>query len=449
MSYYREFQEDLRRLHAGVASTDEITRMGPHLAAHGLMRQMTGTVYSLPAPFPSYRAPAPSPSYRAPSPPRRPAEPPRIPSAARTATSTSLRDTRSGGGGGGGGGGSGGAGSGSEKPRVREVAVAAPISPSISASLTQIPYSALRFEDKLGEGGFGVVFKGVWGHAPVAIKQLKLHRLSGSALEEFGHETTVMFGLRHPNIVQLFAVCVEPGRVCMVMEYMPKGSLFQVLHDPKEVLGWGTKYQIATKIAGALAVLHEKGIIHRDLKSPNVLLDKEYQPKITDFGLARVKTETTSTSTASGSQGTVSWMAPECFKRGGKITSKADIFSFGMLLWELVTRKLPYEGAAAPAIVIHWITSGEKETIPEETPAGLKKMIQDCWETEPSRRPTATVIFETLKGLSSTECSAEARRPPGPKTAAVMRMAKVLDCVADRVAGIEAMHIAGAGAAEH
>lgn len=295
-------------------------------------------------------------------------------------------------------------------------------------------YRELRFLEggKLGEGGFGVVYQGRWRGISVAIKQLRLDRLTVETQKSFEQETQVMFSLKHPNITQLLAVCVEPGHFCMVMEYLSKGSLFFVLHDEKEPLGWTMKYKIATQVAGALVALHSKGIVHRDLKSHNVLLDEGYNAKLSDFGLAKVKTETASTSTMAGIQGTVAWMAPECFTLRPKITNKTDIHSFGILLWELLTRQSPFEGVAQAILITH-LASGAKERIPEDAPTGLKKLIEDCWETEPARRPEATVVFETLSRLSLAAASEEAAAPkePGPKTVAI-------DALCFRVAHLEA-----------
>lgn len=350
--------------------------------------------------------------------------------------------------------GSGGGGSGgSEPPKKPTLPVAPPPAParsfSVHASLAKVPYSALRFGDRLGEGGFGVVHKGEWERIPVAIKELTLHSLSREAQESFERETKVMFGLRHPNITQLLAVCVEPGHFCLVMEYLSKGSLFTVLHDPTESLGLDIKYQIATQIAAALVLLHSREIVHRDLKSQNVLLDEAYNAKLSDFGLADIRTQTASiatkrvasTATKESIQGTVAWMAPEALKRG-RPTNKVDVWAFGMIVWEMLSRKLPFADAASQAIVIHWIASGERETIPEGTPPGLEQLIKDCWEEDPARRPEATVLFKRLQALARVEAKVSAPSGPGPKTAMIMGMAAAVARVEDHVAGMEAIQIA-------
>ncbi len=287
-----------------------------------------------------------------------------------------------------------------------------------------------------------MVYKGEWARIPVAIKELTLRSLNREAQDSFERETRVMFGLRHPHITQLLAVCVELGHYCLVMEYLPKGSLFNVLHDPEESLGWAMKYKIATHIASALVHLHRNNIIHRDLKSHNVLLDRENNAKVCDFGLAEIRAYTASTSTQRATstatmesiQGTVAWMAPECLKRG-RPSDKVDVWAFGMIVWEMLTRKLPYAEAGTQAVIIHWIASGEKERIPEDTPPGLTKLIEDCWETDPARRPSATIVFDRIKALAEAEAKAVAPCP-GPKTVAIERIKDAVGGLAYRVADL-------------
>src|SRR5436190_4038423 len=132
-----------------------------------------------------------------------------------------------------------------------------------------IRFEALTTKEKIGEGGFGIVYKGTYQFAPAAIKQLQIDDLSPEAEEEFNREAKIMAQLHHPNIVHFYGYCTFPK--CLVMEYMPKGSLFKVLHDKRESLDWTVRIRIATDIASGLAFLHSKQILHRDIKSLNVL----------------------------------------------------------------------------------------------------------------------------------------------------------------------------------
>jgi len=259
-----------------------------------------------------------------------------------------------------------------------------------------ISYQELALvQPKIGGGGFGDVYRGTWNFAPVAVKVLHQQHLSPDVQSEFQREASLMVGLRHPNIIQLYGVCLEPGHYGMVMELMPKGSLFDVLHNADERLDWKIRWEIGMDVGQGLSVLHAQGILHRDLKSLNVLLDGNLRAKLTDFGLSRVKTESAA-STKHQAAGTVRWMAPELFKRTAKYTEGSDIYSYGMILWELASRKTPYEDAANEAVVIQWIQNGETEIIPTDCPEVFGAVTKSCWAMEPTSRPKAAEVVTRL-----------------------------------------------------
>ena len=157
--------------------------------------------------------------------------------------------------------------------------------------------------------------------------------------------------------------------------------------------------------------MHGYSILHRDLKSLNILLDDRLRARLADFGLAKVKQETSSQSTVA--KGTVLWMAPELFKRRAEITAAADIWSLGMVLWELVSREIPFKDAQNQLQAATWIKDGEKEEIPSDCPADLKAIIESCWNLTPSQRPTAIQVVERLKSLSQS-LSSSAQDPSKP-----------------------------------
>ena len=163
--------------------------------------------------------------------------------------------------------------------------------------------------EKLGEGAFGIVFKGVWKSKVVAIKQLRLDYLSPKTLVEFQKETQIMTKLNSPYIVQFFGA-IEKSPYSIIMEYMAGGSLYKLLHS-SQIISWVMRNQMAAEIIQGLIYLHREKIIHRDLKSPNVLLDEDQHIKLGDFGLAKIKSETGNTTTAdSKNKGTLAWLAP-------------------------------------------------------------------------------------------------------------------------------------------
>ena len=261
-----------------------------------------------------------------------------------------------------------------------------------------IPASALTLGKLLGEGAYGSVYQGVWNDQPVAIKRLKAQHLTEKAIEELRQEAQIMFqlGVESKYIVPLKKICLEAPYYSLVMELMPKGSLYQLLHNGQE-LPWSIRFQIALDAAWGLKDLHGYSILHRDLKSLNILLDDRLRARLADFGLAKVKQETSSQSTMA--KGTVLWMAPELFKRRAEITAAADIWSLGMVLWELASREIPFKDAQNQLQAATWIKDGEKEEIPGDCPAELKAIIESCWDLTPAKRPTAIQVVDRLKPL--------------------------------------------------
>ncbi len=265
----------------------------------------------------------------------------------------------------------------------------------------QIDYKELTFGRELGKGGFGIVYQGTWRqHAQVAIKQLLFDDISPEASEEFDTESRVMARLRSPHIVQFYGYCAIPRR-CIVMEYMPNGSLYSVLRNTKQPLDWSIRIRIAIDIASGISFLHQEHILHRDIKSLNVLLDASYGAKLTDFGLSKVKSESRSQSMATRTNreavGTIAWMAPELFGRKAIYTQKSDIYSFGITLWELASRKIPFADAGNPALIPSWVSQGEREDIPKDCPQKLASLITACWDASPDKRPDANAVITYLK----------------------------------------------------
>jgi serine/threonine protein kinase len=186
----------------------------------------------------------------------------------------------------------------------------------------------------------------------------------------------------------------------MVMEHMLNGSLYHLLHN-LQPLEWPIRYRIAEDITSGLALLHSKNILHRDLKSLNVLLYSQgiqIRAKLTDFGLSKVKNETTSMTSKASSQsvGTLPWMAPELFQLRARYTQKSDMYSYGMVLWELASRKVPFAEVGHAAIIMRHIEKGEREDIPEDCPPSFAKLIKWCWHQEPEKRPTIDVAAKAL-----------------------------------------------------
>ncbi|XP_065870092.1 probable LRR receptor-like serine/threonine-protein kinase At1g53430 isoform X2 [Euphorbia lathyris] len=211
-------------------------------------------------------------------------------------------------------------------------------------TLRQIKRATNNFDPtfKIGEGGFGPVYKGVLSDGVViAVKQLSSKSKQGN--REFVNEIGMISALQHPNLVKLYGCCIEGNQLLLVYEYLENNCLARALFGPEEhriKLDWQRRKKIALGIAKGLAYLHEESrlkIVHRDIKATNVLLDKDLNAKISDFGLAKLDEEE-NTHISTRIAGTIGYMAPEYAMRG-YLTDKADVYSFGVVLLEIVSGK--------------------------------------------------------------------------------------------------------------
>ncbi|KAL5579008.1 hypothetical protein UlMin_011450 [Ulmus minor] len=197
-------------------------------------------------------------------------------------------------------------------------------------------------DNKLGEGGFGEVYKGTLPNGQeIAVKRLSKH--SGQGAAEFKNEVVVLAKLQHRNLVRLFGFCLEGGEKLLVYEFVPNKSLDFFLYDPEKQreLDWSRRYKIIGGIARGILYLHEDSrlkIIHRDLKASNILLDAEMNPKISDFGMARMFAVDQTRGNTSRIVGTYGYMSPE-YAMHGQFSVKSDVYSFGVLILEIISGK--------------------------------------------------------------------------------------------------------------
>ncbi|CAH8332541.1 unnamed protein product [Eruca vesicaria subsp. sativa] len=213
--------------------------------------------------------------------------------------------------------------------------------------------------NKLGEGGFGVVFKGeLLDGTIIAVKQLSSKSHQGN--REFVNEIGMISGLNHPNLVKLYGCCVEKNQLLLVYEYMENNSLALALHEKSSLkLDWVARKKICVGIAKGLEFLHEGSMIrmvHRDIKTSNVLLDADLNAKISDFGLARLHQEEHS-HISTKVAGTMGYMAPE-YVLWGQLTEKADVYSFGVVVMEIVSGQSnsKHKGGDDEISLINWVT---------------------------------------------------------------------------------------------
>ncbi|KAG0223873.1 hypothetical protein BGW42_005497 [Actinomortierella wolfii] len=267
----------------------------------------------------------------------------------------------------------------------------------------QIAGSPPKLGRVIGRGGFGKVHMAHWDGQPCAVKIFFVSQ-SEASQKDIRKEIKIMKQLRHPNIILFRKEVRAGGRLAFIMEYAENGSLDMAIRS-KTQLEWSIKENITQGIIRGLAYIHTEGIIHRDLKSANVLLVKHMEPKLCDFGLATVKSFSTTKVVDEGPKGSVRWMAPELFVANPIYNTKTDIYALGWIMWELATNTTPpFREQRSNAVVISLIKEGERLPIPSDTPADYQQWIQRCWDKEPSKRPsTAEMIIQDPEPEERTE----------------------------------------------
>lgn len=251
----------------------------------------------------------------------------------------------------------------------------------------------LHFISKIAAGSFGDLYRGSYCGQDVAIKILRDANEDSTQLEEFLQEVSIMRKVRHKNIVQFIGACTRKPNLCIVFEYMAGGTVFDYIHRQKDKLKIPTLLKMATDVARGMDYLHKRNIIHRDLKACNLLMDENEVVKIADFGVARVAVSTEGIMTAE--TGTYRWMAPEVIEHK-PYGLKADVFSFGIVLWELLTGKIPYAGMTPLQAAVGVVQKGLRPPIPQGTPSGLAEIMEACWEANPDARPSFSQLYQML-----------------------------------------------------
>lgn len=257
----------------------------------------------------------------------------------------------------------------------------------------EIDRNSLSLLKKLGSGQFGEVWEGLWNNTtPVAIKTLKPGSMNR---QDFLREAQIMKNLRHPKLIQLYAVCSLEDPVYIITELMRHGSLLEYLQsDNGEQLKIANQIDIAAQVAAGMAYLESQNYIHRDLAARNVLVGEHHIYKVADFGLARVfqKEEDRIYEPRSETKLPIKWTAPEAV-RFNKFSIKSDVWSFGVLLTEIVTfGKMPYVGMTGMQVV-QQLEKGYRMPQPPNCPKDLYDIMLECWNNVPDERPT----FETLQ----------------------------------------------------
>ncbi|XP_073708820.1 mitogen-activated protein kinase kinase kinase 7-like isoform X1 [Garra rufa] len=258
----------------------------------------------------------------------------------------------------------------------------------------EIEYADIDVEEVVGRGAFGVVCKAKWKGRDVAIKTIE----SESERNAFIVELRQLSRVNHPNIVKLYGSCSNP--VCLVMEYAEGGSLYNVLHGAEPLPHYTASHAMSwcLQCSQGVSYLHgmkPKALIHRDLKPPNLLLVAGGTVlKICDFGTAcDIQTHMTN------NKGSAAWMAPEVFE-GNNYSEKCDVFSWGIILWEVITRRKPFDEIGGPAFRIMWaVHRGTRPPLIKNLPKPIESLMTRCWSKDPSQRPSMEEIVKIMSHL--------------------------------------------------
>ncbi|KAK8852969.1 hypothetical protein M9Y10_017966 [Tritrichomonas musculus] len=249
----------------------------------------------------------------------------------------------------------------------------------------------------IGSGAYGEVFEGIYKptQEKVAIKKLIIIKSDARSEELYRREVDVLSKVKHPYLLP-FIGYTDTEPFCIVTKYIPNGSLYDHLHrDTNEHDLTGTELTvIAYGIASGMTYLHSLNAFHRDLKTQNILLTNNNIPIICDFGSTR-KAESQNTMTME-SAGTPNYMAPEFFQ-GGHYNKEVDVYSFGMMLWEMLTKEVPFYGLETPQVIYSVVFQKKRPEIPDTTPSKLKLIIELCWAQDPKERPSFDKIAQLFK----------------------------------------------------
>uniref|UniRef100_A0A2C9JMT7 Mitogen-activated protein kinase kinase kinase 7 n=1 Tax=Biomphalaria glabrata TaxID=6526 RepID=A0A2C9JMT7_BIOGL len=256
----------------------------------------------------------------------------------------------------------------------------------------EIDFQELKFKEIVGKGAFGVVNRAQWRGKDVAVKRIETE----SEKKAFMQELKQLSRVNHPNIVRLYGACREQ-RVCLVMEYAEGGSLYNVLHGSGQQPDFTTAHALSwcLQCARGVEYLHNmkpKALVHRDLKPPNLLLvNGGTILKICDFGTAcDIQTHMTN------NKGSAAWMAPEVFE-GSNYSEKCDVFSWGIILWEVLTRRKPFDEIGGPAFRIMWaVHNGKRPPLIQNFPKQFEGLLTRCWAGNPSERPSMADVARVM-----------------------------------------------------
>ncbi|XP_010251265.1 PREDICTED: serine/threonine-protein kinase HT1-like [Nelumbo nucifera] len=267
-----------------------------------------------------------------------------------------------------------------------------------SADLSQL-FIGIKF----ATGRHSRIYRGIYKQMDVAIKLISQpeedESLATLLEQQFTSEVALLFRLRHPNIVTFVGACKKPPVFCIITEYLAGGSLRKYLHQQEPYsVPIDLVLKLALDIARGMHYLHSKGIIHRDLKSENLLLGEDMCVKVADFGISCLESQCGS---GKGFTGTYRWMAPEMIKEK-KHTKKVDVYSFGMVLWELLTALTPFQDMTPEQAAFAVSQKNARPPLPPTCPLAFHHLTSRCWSSNPDKRPHFDEIVSILESYAES-----------------------------------------------
>ncbi|KAI3870506.1 hypothetical protein MKX03_022699 [Papaver bracteatum] len=262
--------------------------------------------------------------------------------------------------------------------------------------------SQLFIGNKFASGAHSRIYRGIYKQRAVAVKMVRVPNQDEETRDllekQFTSEVALLSRLLHPNIVQFIAACKKPPVYCIITEYMSQGTLRMYLNKKQPYsLSTETILRLALDISRGMQYLHSQGVMHRDLKSNNLLLNDEMRVKVADFGTSCLETQCRA---SKGNMGTYRWMAPEMIKEK-PYTKKVDVYSFGIVLWELTTALLPFQGMTPVQAAFAVAEKKARPPLPANCQPALANLIKRCWSSNPSKRPDFTYIVSVLENYDA------------------------------------------------
>ena len=257
----------------------------------------------------------------------------------------------------------------------------------------------LNMGEAFAQGAFGKLYRGTYNGEDVAIKILERGANDAQFMEQqFQQEVMMLATLKHPNIVRFIGACRKPMVWCIVTEYAKGGSVRQFLTQRQNrAVPLKVAVKQALDVARGMAYVHSLGLIHRDLKSDNLLIFGDKSIKIADFGVARIEVHTEGMTPETG---TYRWMAPEMIQHR-PYTHKVDVYSFGIVLWELITGMLPFQNMTAVQAAFAVVNRNVRPILPDDCLPVLREIMTRCWDPNPDVRPPFAEIVAMLESAEN------------------------------------------------